>query len=100
MERRSDKERLDMKRKAKSRAKDTYSIWTLFEWLFCELCKKEFRRERGWRVHLRRNSTPLYVCNTCASSALEAEKKSIEYFKLTRPPAPKAPPHESTSRRI
>lgn len=79
-----------MKREAEPKPRYyTYSHFTLFVWELCEICSREFRRERGYRVHnITRNVEPSYVCSTCASTPVEAADKVHEQIKSNRPNAP------------
>ena len=71
-----------MKRIAKDRYhynfKLIYPITTLFRWLFCEGCKQEFRRERGWEIFTMirdgKYTGKRYVCKTCATTKTSADK--------------------------
>lgn len=62
-----------------------------FFWETCVECRKEFRREKGWRVFggpfYGGQGTFRYLCSTCAPT----EEKAIEIF-TKKPTLPTNPP--------
>jgi hypothetical protein len=56
--------------------KGIIKIYPRFFWKYCEKCKKEFRREWGWRANLVFMETRYdeYVCAECAPTKLDAAK--------------------------
>lgn len=55
-------------------------FWNLMKWNRCNKCKKEFRREAGWRVDAFMIGFPyeIEVCRECCPTILDAET----YFKI------------------
>jgi hypothetical protein len=52
-------------------------VWRLFQWLWCEKCKQEFRREFGWGVGwwfkgLRGRPVERFVCTVCCPTRDDA----------------------------
>lgn len=86
-----------MKRKFTKRFDRLYSMFPLFFWYQCNKCKKEFRREKGWRAldlpvknHMH---TVYHLCNSCAPTRKIADeyflsKKHLKDFRSKRPTTP------------
>jgi len=86
-----------MKRKLIPQAKRTIPWHTWFRWIDCFLCEKQFRRERGFVTYTQVAGGKVltgakYTCSTCADSTLDAEKKTWDKIKASRPNPPKVPP--------
>ncbi len=83
-----------MKRKAvKKYEHGIFRTFPLFSWLKCDSCKKEFRRELGWRYlsgpFHGRSGIWKYVCKDCVPSKEDAHLYAL---KQKLPLKPKAPP--------
>ncbi len=68
--------------------------WPIFSWEFCVACKKEFRREWGWRHTTHGYNTKWnYVCCECCTTEDEVldvvEKYVLDYKKRMRELAPR-----------
>ena len=46
--------------------------YPLFMWTQCECCKKDFRREWGWRTMYVKRS--IYLCKDCAPTVADVVK--------------------------
>ncbi len=81
-----------MKRNAQKCDGDMTSVnktWPIFSWEFCVVCKKEFRREWGWRhITYGYRAKWNYVCCECCpteDNALDTvEKYVLDYKKRMR----------------
>jgi hypothetical protein len=77
-----------MKRSARDiRNKCVRSVKPWFTWLFCEMCRDEFKREKGWSYSEYiggEHRTPLmhYVCASCCPTKDDA----YAWFNGTRSP--------------
>ncbi len=60
-------------------------VWPIFSWENCVVCKKDFRREYGWRhIVCRYRSVIRYVCLGCCPTkddALDAVEKYVQDYK-------------------
>lgn len=93
-----------MKREFIKQFDKLYSMFPLFFWYQCNKCKKEFRRERGWRaldvpVHSLAY-TVYHLCNSCAPTREIADEyflsgKHLKEFRGKRPTPSPAPPQGS-----
>lgn len=70
---------------------DIYNHNSLFFWQECFFCKKEFRREAGYRFQMQVNRPWVYSCAGCSGSK-EDVNDNVKKFKSNRPKAPAAPP--------
>lgn len=69
-----------------------YRYFTFFKWSLCEKCKKEFRREKGWRF----SAAPFfggvgtwrYVCGNCFAEKDRVHKYAINREYITNRPCP------------
>lgn len=73
-----------------------YPHYSYFEWYKCDKCKKEFRREAGYRLLIGAgHGRCIYLCSTCCPSEKRAHLYGInmEYIppkpKCTPPPPPR-----------
>ena len=70
-----------------------YNHYGLFFWQGCLFCKKEFRRESGYRFQLQVNRAWLYGCEDCCSSKSHCNDMIGQWKENMRkdrkgPPAP------------
>lgn len=72
-----------------------YNHYGLIFWQDCFFCKKEFRREKGYRFQLQVDRDWVYSCRECSSSK-EGVNHNVKKFKSKRPKAPAAPPPRKT----
>lgn len=59
-------------------------IWSIFVWELCIVCKKEFRRENGWKHFTYIGSSggiTRYVCCECCPSEQQA-LNSVEQYVI------------------
>ena len=77
-----------MKRNAQKCDGDMTSVnktWPIFSWEFCVVCKKEFRREWGWRhITYGYRAKWNYVCCECClteQEVLDAVKVYVKDYK-------------------
>lgn len=52
-------------------------IWPIFSWKYCDCCKKEFRREHGWKCHdaFFGMCKDKYYCGNCVLTEKDVLKK-------------------------
>lgn len=70
---------------------DIYDHYGLFFWRECFFCKKEFRREAGYRFQMQVNRPWVYSCAGCSGSK-EDVNENVGKFLKRRSKAPSAPP--------
>jgi hypothetical protein len=71
-------------------------IWPWFFWRLCVVCKREFRREYGWRVAhgpVNSQANESYVCGECAHDQYTAAN-FFDPARMRRPPPPPVPPRK------
>ena len=73
---------------------DIYNHYGLFFWKECFFCKKDFRRESGFRFQMQVDRPWVYSCGDCCSSKEGVNTKVKEWFVKSRPKAPPAPPRK------
>jgi len=86
-----------MERKHVKEYKYLYSHYSLFSWNQCSECKKDFRREKMWKVltgpWIGSKGVERFLCMRCAPTIEEANKFfTNKEFLPPKPPAPQAPP--------
>lgn len=89
-----------MKRETKKRYQDLNSFFPLLFWYTCTKCKKEFRREKGWRgltgPWLSGVGQWRYLCRECAPTREDADNFFLNDRWMipppTKRPAPPPPP--------
>ena len=83
-----------MKRECITKYENLYKHYSLFFWYQCCSCKKEFRREKGWRgltgPYYGGSGVWRYLCKTCAPSRIIADDFFIKRKWL--PPKPRYRP--------
>lgn len=64
-----------MKREPRSKTK-VFKSYPLFSWVYCDNCRKEFRRMWGWRHKIgpNYNSHWVYLCSNCTQKKEDAQR--------------------------
>jgi len=79
--------------KRNKKGKECRTVFPIFSWLYCEKCKKEFRREKGYVYEYARWRE--YVCSDCGKNPRDAYLLHKELYaeKKSRrtPPSPTPP---------
>jgi len=76
---------------------EVHNHYGIFFWQECLFCRKEFRREAGYRFLMQSSFTGFganawsYSCSACSTSK-EDVNKNVKAFYTKRPKAPAAPP--------
>jgi hypothetical protein len=87
-----------MKRDHVSLPAEVFRSFPIFFWVQCACCKKDFRREKGWRwlsgPYVNGAGRWKYICSECAPTREVAafRAKSMQGPPLARPAPPPNPP--------
>jgi len=52
-------------------------IYPLFFWHKCDICKAEFKKEYGWKIHY--SVASRIICSKCATYLFDVEKLALTW---------------------